>query len=75
MTNAAIMQKPAEWLTHLFPMHPFSTPLKTLENLKVFCCFQGVEKGALETNGLNQLKSIDWLIDWKGLKTSLTFQV
>ena len=23
-------------LTHLFPVHPFSTPLKTSENLKVF---------------------------------------
>ena len=27
-------------------MHPFSTPLKTSENRKVFC-FQGVEKGCI----------------------------
>ena len=36
-------------------MHPFSTPhspLKTLENLKVFWCFQGVEKECIGTNGL-----------------------
>ena len=30
-------------LTHLFPMHPFSTPLK----LTVFLCFQGTEKGCI----------------------------
>ena len=34
-------------------MHPFSTPPKTSKNRKVFWCFQEVEKGALETNGLN----------------------
>ena len=39
-------------LTHSFPMHPFSPPLKTSENLKVFRCFQGERKGALERNGL-----------------------
>ena len=33
-------------LTHLFPVHPFSTPLKT-ENLMVFWCFQGVAKGCI----------------------------
>ena len=31
-------------LAHLFPMHLFSTPLETSQNLTVFCCFQGVEK-------------------------------
>ena len=30
-------------LTHLFPMHPFFTPLKASENLTVFC-FQRVEE-------------------------------
>ena len=28
-------------------MHPFSTPLKTLENRKDFWCFQGIEKGCI----------------------------
>ena len=32
-------------VTHLFPMHPFSIPLKTSETRKAFWCFQGVEKG------------------------------
>ena len=34
-------------LNHSFPMQPFSTPLKTSENLRVFWCFQGVEKGCI----------------------------
>ena len=34
-------------LTHLFPIHPFP-------KLTVFWCFQGVEKGALVTNGLKR---------------------
>ena len=29
----------SQLLTHSFPMHPFSTPLKTSENRKVFWCF------------------------------------
>ena len=33
-------------------MHPFLNPLKTSENHTIVWCFQGVEKGALETNGL-----------------------
>ena len=28
-------------------MHPFSSPLKSSENFKVFWCFQGVEKGCI----------------------------
>ena len=35
-----------EW-THLFPMHPFSTPWR---------CFYGVEKRCIETNGLDFVK-------------------
>ena len=31
-------------LTHLFPIHPFSTLWKTSKNRKVFWCFQRVEK-------------------------------
>ena len=42
-------------LTHSFPMHPFSTLMKTSENRKVFRCFQGVEKGTLGINGLKSL--------------------
>ena len=34
------------WLTHLFLVHPFSTPRKT-ENLTVSRCFQGLEKGCI----------------------------
>ena len=35
------------YLTHLFPMHPFST------HLTVFWCFQGVEKGCIGNKWLN----------------------
>ena len=35
------------YLTHLFTMHPFSTPLKTSENRQVFWCFHGIEKGCI----------------------------
>ena len=35
-------------LTHLFPMHPFSTPFST--HLTVFWCFQGVENGCIGNN-------------------------
>ena len=31
----------SNYITHLFPMPPFSTPMKTLENCNVFWCFQG----------------------------------
>ena len=34
-------------LNHLFSMHPFSNPLKTSENRKVFWCLQRVEKGCI----------------------------
>ena len=34
------------------PNAPFLYPLKTSENRKLFWCFQGVEKGTLQTNGL-----------------------
>ena len=33
-----------KWINLFFPNAPFLYPLKTLENLTVFCCFQGVEK-------------------------------
>ena len=45
-------------LTHFFPMHPFSTPLKTSENHKVFWCFQGVEKGCI---GNEWVKNGSWV--------------
>ena len=32
--QSQLMQKQSDQLTHSFPMHPFSTPLKTLENRK-----------------------------------------
>ena len=34
------------------PNAPFLYPLKTIENRKIFLCFQGVEKGCIE----NRLK-------------------
>ena len=37
----------SQLLTHSFQMHPFSTPLKTSENRKIFYCFLGVEKGCI----------------------------
>ena len=41
-------------LTHLFPMYPLSNPsLKTLENCKIFCCCQGVEKGCTGNEWVN----------------------
>ena len=41
-----------EYLNPFVPNAPFLYPLKASENLTVFRCFQGVEKGALGTNGL-----------------------
>ena len=35
-------------------MHPFSNPLKTSENLKVFWCCQGVEKECIENQWVNE---------------------
>ena len=40
----------SQFVTHSFPIHPFSTPWK--HQFKVFWCFQGVEKGCFGTNGL-----------------------
>ena len=39
-------------LTHLFPMHPFSTPWKYLKTIRCSDVFSGLRKGALGTNGL-----------------------
>ena len=39
-------------LTHLFPMHPFSTSWKHQKNLRFSDVFRGKRKGALGTNGL-----------------------
>ena len=38
------------------PSASFLYPQKTSGNLTVFWCFQGVEKGALETNGLKDIQ-------------------
>ena len=35
------------------PNAPFLYPLKTSENLKIFCCFQGVEKRCIRNNWVN----------------------
>ena len=39
-------------LTHLFPMHPFSTPCKHQKIFRFSDVFRGLRKGALGTNGL-----------------------
>ena len=41
------------WLVHLFPNTSFLCPLKTSENLTVFWCFQGVEKGCIGNKWVN----------------------
>ena len=40
------------YLTPFIPNALFLYPLKTSENLKIFLCFLGVEKGAFGTNEL-----------------------
>ena len=42
-------------LTHLFPMRSFFYPLKTSENLMVFGCLQGVEKGCIGGKCVNPI--------------------
>ena len=41
-----------DFIDPFVPSAPFLYLLKTLGNLIVFYCFQGVEKGCLGTNGL-----------------------
>ena len=43
-----------EFFDPFVPNAPFLYPLKTLENRKVFCCFQGVEKGCIGNEWVNQ---------------------
>ena len=53
-----------EQIGHAIPFVPnvlFLYPLKTSENLKVFWCFQGVEKGCI---GNEQVK-IHFFQNWK----------
>ena len=40
-------------LTHSFPMHPFSTPLKHRKTVRFSDVSKGKRKGALGTNGLH----------------------
>ena len=46
------------FLTHSFPMHPFSTPWKNQKTLRFFDVFRGRRKGALGMNGLTHFLSI-----------------
>ena len=41
-----------DWLSHSFPMHPSSTPLKHEKTLRISDVFRGHRKGALGTNGI-----------------------
>ena len=61
------------YLTQFVPIYPFSIPLKTSENCKVFWCFQGVEKGALGSNGLINIRN-EWGY-YKSLRTQFKKQV
>ena len=44
------------WLTHLFLVHPFSSPGKHQKILRFLDVFRGQRKGALGTNGLSLWK-------------------
>ena len=53
-------------LTHLSPMHPFSTPWKHQKTSRFFNVFREWRKGSLETNGLNKLTVPDnFFLLWK----------
>ena len=43
-------------LTHLFPMHPFSTICKLQKTLQLSDIFSGCRKDALRSNGLNNIQ-------------------
>ena len=45
-------------LTHLFPIHPFSTPWKNKKIVRFSDFSRGKRKGALETSRLNFLQEI-----------------
>ena len=45
------------YLTHFFPMHPLSNPLKTPENLAFFWRFQRIEKGCIGNEWVNEGKT------------------
>ena len=47
-----------QFLTHLFPMFPFYTPLKTSENQRFSDVFRGYKKGTLGRNGLMNLVNL-----------------
>ena len=54
------------------PNATFLYHLKISENLTVFC-FQGVQKGCIGSKWVKPVE-IKWKINWKRLKTLLTFQ-
>ena len=45
-------------INQFFPNALFIYPLKTLENRKIFCCFQRIEKGCIGKKWINELLSI-----------------
>ena len=51
------------------PNAPPNYPLKTSENLRVFWCFQGIEKGALGTHVLMELLMVWWEVNpqWRNV--------
>ena len=55
------------WLNPFFPNAPFFYPLKTSENLTIFWCFQGVEKGCIGNEWVNVLSSLK--TSWQAVLT------
>ena len=60
------------------PNAPFLYPMKTSENLTIFWCFQGVEKGSIRSKWVkDSILTVEWVLDsppsflsglfWRGL--------
>ena len=67
MLFSILQQLPQKTLTHLFPVHPFSSPQEHQKTVLFSDVFREWRKGALGTNGLKALKFKKTLVR-KGLK-------
>ena len=68
--NASSNQDLINQSNQFVPNAPFFYCLKPSENRKVFCCFQGVEKGALGKNGLKEVWRTLYLEQFQATTTS-----
>ena len=50
------------YINPFVPNAPFLYLLKTSENLTVFCCFHGVEKGCIENININLAELNDYSV-------------